>query len=92
LIFIWDIINESTTGLDYLAVHPQHQGKGVGTALVESGMREAEKLGLDIFIQAMKAGLGVYRRLGFHVEKEFIEDDSIVYFMIYEQGPKILRV
>ena len=86
------LLTNLPTGLDYLAVHPQHQGKGVGTALVESGMREAEKLGLDIFIQGMKAGLGVYRRLGFHVEKEFVEDDSIVYFMIYEQDPKIPRV
>jgi ribosomal protein S18 acetylase RimI-like enzyme len=87
----------ATAGLDYLAVHPEHQGKGVGSALVQSGMRQAEKLGLDIFIQAMKAGLGVYKRLGFHVDKEFIENrseqggkgDSVVYFMIYEQDPEI---
>lgn len=63
----------------------------MGTALVESGMKEAEKLDLDIFIQAMEAGLGVYRRLGFHVEKEFVEKDSkngdsVVSFMTYEQS------
>jgi GNAT superfamily N-acetyltransferase len=67
-------------------VHPEHQGKGVGTALVQSGRIEAEKLGLDIFIQAMKAGLGVYKRLGFRVEQEFVEDGGgIAYFMVYEQ-------
>jgi len=76
-----------------LAVHPKNQGKGVATALVQNGLREAEKLGLDIFIHAMKAGVGVYKRLGFYVEKEFIQDDSMyggngdhhVYLMIYEQ-------
>lgn len=78
-----------------MAVHPENQGKGVATALVQSGMREAEKIGLDIFIHAMKAGLGVYKRLGLYVEKEFVQDDSIyggkgehcVYLMIYEQNP-----
>jgi ribosomal protein S18 acetylase RimI-like enzyme len=76
-----------------LAVHPENQRKGVATALVQSGMRQAEKMGLDIFIHALKAGVGVYKRLGFHIEKEFVQDDSkyggkgdhFVYFMIYEQ-------
>jgi ribosomal protein S18 acetylase RimI-like enzyme len=63
--------------LDYLAVHPDNQGKGIGKALVESGMKEAERLGLDIFIHAMKAGVGVYKRLGFKIEKELVQDDSI---------------
>ncbi|ORY56353.1 uncharacterized protein BCR38DRAFT_469475 [Pseudomassariella vexata] len=65
-----------TRSLDYLAVHPDNQGKGVGTALIESGIREAEKMGLDIFIHAMKAEVGVYKQLGFRIEKEFIQDDS----------------
>lgn len=57
-------------------------------------MKEAEKLGLDIFIFAMKAGVGLYKRLGFRIEKEFILDDSIyggtgeyyVCLMVYEQN------
>jgi len=56
-------------------------------------MRQAEEMGLDIFILAFKAGVGVYKRLGFRVEKEIIQDDSMyggkgeyaVYFMIYDQ-------
>jgi len=81
--------------LDYLAVHPDNQGKGIGTALVQSGMIEAAKLNLDIFILAFKAGLGLYKRLGFRVEREIVQDDSKyggpgdyrTYFMIYEQNP-----
>jgi len=75
-------------------VHPENQGKGIATALVQSGMRQAEKMGLDIFVLAFKVGVGVYTRLGFRVEQELIQDDSIyggkgeygVYFMIYEQN------
>jgi predicted N-acetyltransferase YhbS len=79
--------------LDYMAVHPENQGKGIGTALVESGMKQAENMGLDIFVMAFKAGRGVYRRLGFRIEQELVQDDSIyggpgeygVYWMIYDQ-------
>lgn len=74
-------------------MHPENQRKGVGTALVKSGMIEAKKLGLDIFILAFEAGMGVYKRLGFQIEKELVQDDSMyggkgkysTYFMIYEQ-------
>jgi predicted N-acetyltransferase YhbS len=79
-----------------LAVHPENQGKGVATALVQSGMRQAEKMGLNIFVLAFKARVGVYKRLGFHIERELVQDDSMyggkgeyaVYFMIYEQNDR----
>lgn len=58
--------------LDYLAVHPDNRGKGIATALVESGMRQANLLGLDIFVHAFRAGMGVYKRLGFRIEEELI--------------------
>jgi ribosomal protein S18 acetylase RimI-like enzyme len=79
-----------------LAFYPENRGKGVATALVQSGIRQAEKMGLEIFIYAMNAGVGVCKRLGFQIEKEFVQDDSkyggkgdyFVYFMIYEQNPR----
>ncbi|KAL6799952.1 hypothetical protein J3E68DRAFT_397018 [Trichoderma sp. SZMC 28012] len=82
--------------LEYLAVHPENQGKGIATLLVQSGMKEAEKLGLDIFVLAFQHGWGVYGRLGFSVERELIQDDSMyggdghygVRCMIYKQPPK----
>jgi predicted N-acetyltransferase YhbS len=64
-------------GLEYLAVHPENKGKGIATLLVESGMKEAEKLGLDIFILACKPAWGLYSRLGFRVEDELVQDDSM---------------
>jgi predicted N-acetyltransferase YhbS len=77
-------------------VHPENQGKGIATALVQSGMNQAEKMGLDIFVLAFKRGWGVYSRLGFRIEDELIQDDSMyggegeyaVRYMIYDQKIK----
>jgi predicted N-acetyltransferase YhbS len=77
--------------LDYLAVHPENKGKGVATALVESGLKQAEAMGVDVFIMAFKAGRGVYARLGFREVDRVIQDDSkfggpgeyAAYFMVY---------
>ncbi|KAL7792066.1 acyl-CoA N-acyltransferase [Trichoderma ceciliae] len=82
--------------LEYLAVHPENRGKGIATLLVQSGMKQAEKLGLDIFILACKPGWGLYSRLGFRTEEELIQDDSMyggdgeyaMRYLIYEQPPK----
>lgn len=71
------LIIDKFTGLEYLAVHPENKGKGVATLLVESGMKQAEKLGLDIFILACKPAWGLYTRLGFRVEEELVQDDSM---------------
>ncbi|MCJ1391101.1 hypothetical protein MMC18_003963 [Xylographa bjoerkii] len=62
--------------LDHLAVLPDYRGQGIATMLVESGIREAEKIGLDVFVLGMKAGLGVYQRVGFKLLDKIIQDDS----------------
>ncbi|GKT47216.1 uncharacterized protein ColSpa_07397 [Colletotrichum spaethianum] len=63
-------------GLDYLAVHPENKGNGVATALVENGMRLAEKTGVDVFILAFPAGLNAYKRLGFKEVHRGYQDDT----------------
>ncbi|CAD6567379.1 MAG: hypothetical protein ASARMPREDX12_000232 [Alectoria sarmentosa] len=62
--------------LDYLAVHPDNRGQGIGSMLVQNGIREARKLGLDVFVHGMKAGLGVYKRTGFRLVDQMILNDS----------------
>ncbi|KAJ7362605.1 hypothetical protein DFH08DRAFT_682672 [Mycena albidolilacea] len=82
--------------LEYLAVHPNNKGKGIATALVESGMRQAKTMGLPVFIQALKAGRGVYEKLGFKEVWRIIQDDSMyggtgeygVYLMVYDVKPE----
>lgn len=44
--------------------------------LVASGIAQAEKLGVDIYMMAYKAGLHMYQRLGFEMLEYKIQDDS----------------
>ena len=60
--------------LDYLAVHPSHRRRGIATMLVQKGIIEAEKLGLDMFVLAWKTGYGVYSRCGFEVLDQIFVD------------------
>ncbi|OHE93255.1 acetyltransferase [Colletotrichum orchidophilum] len=62
--------------LDYLAVHPDHKGKGIATVLVQEGMRLAEQTGIDLFILAFEAALNVYKRLGFQEVHRGYQDDT----------------
>lgn len=73
-------------------MHPDNQRKGVGRALVNSGMNQADKMGLDIFVHALAEGAELYKRMGFRLIGELIQDDSAyggsglygAYFFIYE--------
>lgn len=75
-----------------MAVHPDNQGKGVATALVESGVRAAERMGLPIFVFAFKVARGIYERSGFTELERIIQDDTPfrgtgeygVYFMVHD--------
>ncbi|KND89699.1 hypothetical protein TOPH_05781 [Tolypocladium ophioglossoides CBS 100239] len=85
--------------LDYLAVHPENMGRGIATALVESGMREAEKMGIPIYVFAFKSARGIYVKLGFKEVDRLIQDDSAfggngdygVYFMVSGVAPGATR-
>ncbi|KAJ5636272.1 uncharacterized protein N7484_009585 [Penicillium longicatenatum] len=78
--------------LEYLAVHPDNQRKGVGTALVKSGMDQADEMGLNIFVHALREGAELYKQMGFRLIGELVQDDSAhggsgeygVYFFIYD--------
>ena len=47
-----------------LAVLPEWQGKGVGKRLLEWGIREADKKGLDCWVDASEAALGFFEKFG----------------------------
>ncbi|KAF3015347.1 hypothetical protein E8E14_010845 [Neopestalotiopsis sp. 37M] len=62
--------------LEYLAVQPDYRNRGIATMLMQAGIAESERMGIDIFMLAYKAGLGVYKRLGFETLETLILDDS----------------
>ncbi|PLB51530.1 acyl-CoA N-acyltransferase [Aspergillus steynii IBT 23096] len=62
--------------LDYLAVHPERKGQGIGTALVQSGIRLADQIALPVTTIAFEAGRGIYARLGFREADRVVQDLS----------------
>jgi len=64
--------------LDVLAVHPEYWRKGIGTMLVQSGVHEIESLGmkLDILVRAKKAALPLYKKAGFVLVDQLVQDAS----------------
>ncbi|KAH2927247.1 hypothetical protein KXW73_008785 [Aspergillus fumigatus] len=56
----------AATILQVLAVHPDYQGRGIGTRLLMVGVEEVRRLGLPAWLEASEAGYSVYRRCGFH--------------------------
>lgn len=54
--------------LQALAVHPDHQGTGLGGALLTHGLTRADRDGSDTYLETGKAAnVGYYQRLGFTV-------------------------
>ena len=47
-----------------LTVVPEVQRRGIGSALLREGLKEADRRGLPAFIEASPAGLGLYKKFG----------------------------
>ncbi|KAK0710647.1 hypothetical protein B0H67DRAFT_601620 [Lasiosphaeris hirsuta] len=78
--------------LDYVAVHPDNQGRGVASSLARRGIQQAERLGVPIFVLAFDVSLGVYLREGFREVERLLQDarpcggneNYNTYFLVYE--------
>lgn len=51
-----------------IVVHPKHQGRGVGTALVKKGTAMADAEGVIAWVHASEAGANLFRKCGFELE------------------------
>ena len=74
LVKLWDWIEEHLPEeahwfLDHIAVAPEHQGGGVGKALIRFGLDRAERDGTCAFLETSREGnVGLYEHLGFRIE------------------------
>jgi ribosomal protein S18 acetylase RimI-like enzyme len=58
--------------LDYLAILPEYQRRGIGSRLISSVVEEARKLGKPVRVQVLKTNPAtqLYKRLGFDIVEE----------------------
>ena len=62
------VFSENTLLLSPVFVAPEHQGKGVATALLQQSMRDLSKLGFTFGLEAQRQeNVRFYEKLGFHV-------------------------
>ncbi|KAI0156511.1 acyl-CoA N-acyltransferase [Xylariaceae sp. FL1272] len=54
--------------------HPDYRGQGIGQKIMEWGFRQADDLGLDIFLDATPVGKPLYDRNGFVSVEENVTD------------------
>lgn len=57
-----------------IAVHPAHQGKGVGKALIAAGTERADADGVYIWVHASESGAPMFAKQGFEVVGTFEVD------------------
>ncbi|KAI2610537.1 hypothetical protein GGR54DRAFT_370814 [Hypoxylon sp. NC1633] len=61
--------------LELLAVHPDYQRLGAGTALVQWGTNAADELGVQAVVESSPVGRRVYQKCGFHIDIEEMRFD-----------------
>ncbi len=76
-----------------IAVHPDYQGRGIATQLLEESFRELRKRDLDeveLDVDVIKAGaLHLYEKMGFNIVETFspdIEEDETFFLMRKKLG------
>ncbi|KAL3418567.1 acetyltransferase [Phlyctema vagabunda] len=66
--------HNTTYVLDMLAVDPDHQRKGLGGLLLRHVLERVDKEGKQAYLEATKAGVGLYAKLGWRKIDEMVID------------------
>lgn len=54
--------------LSVLVVHPEHQRRGLGALQLQYGLKKADELGVQAFLESSPKGKGLYAKYGFKEE------------------------
>ncbi|GAA5903334.1 hypothetical protein JCM5296_005665 [Sporobolomyces johnsonii] len=76
-------IKEPHYHLSLLVTDPRYQRTGAGSALLRWGGRQADKEGVDCYLEATAVGVSVYQRAGYEMFREPIvggENDELVLY------------
>ncbi|SMQ47632.1 unnamed protein product [Zymoseptoria tritici ST99CH_1A5] len=65
--------NPNVLELDYLAVHPAFQRRGIGRLLLADGLALADQLGVKTFVLARAAGVKLYLNNGFREAEKLVQ-------------------
>ncbi|EPE25504.1 Acyl-CoA N-acyltransferases (Nat) [Glarea lozoyensis ATCC 20868] len=63
--------------LEILATHPDFRQMGVGSRLLEWGVKKADEEGLDIYLDGSKMGAALYEKFGWVAKREFMDPDAV---------------
>lgn len=69
---------DETWYLKALCVHPRFQRKGVGTELLDWGLKHAQQRGEKVYLEASEFGVGLYIKMGFKKLGEIVLGDREV--------------
>lgn len=64
------------TDIGMLATQPQHQHRGAGTMLLSSILAEADKAGIEVYLEGTDTAKGLYEKHGFRPLKELRFDPA----------------
>ncbi|ORY77612.1 acyl-CoA N-acyltransferase [Leucosporidium creatinivorum] len=80
--------------LGVLVTDPSHQRTGAGTALLRWGCTQADKEGVDAYLEASDVGIPVYQKAGFKLIREPIRggsDNSMVLYPMHRSPLRLTR-
>ncbi len=63
-----------TKDLNILAIHPDHQRKGIGSAFIRKGLDDADRDDARTYIEASVAGLPLYLKFGWKEIDKIVVD------------------
>lgn len=66
-----------TEGLQICFTDPAYRGRGAGSLMMGWGVRKADEMGLDSFVEASEIGSHLYKKFGFVTVSEEQTDTTV---------------